>query len=107
MSSSAASDARVVIVESEVHFSLPELGRACDADVTLITALVHEGVLTPMGEHPSAWRFPGATLPLARKAVGVMRDLELSASGVALVLDLFGEIEALRAELKRLVADRR
>lgn len=29
-----------------------------------------------------------------------MRDLELSAPGVALVLDLFGEIEALRAELK-------
>jgi chaperone modulatory protein CbpM len=96
-----------VIVESEVHFSLPELGRACDADVTLIAALVHEGVLTPWGEDPSSWRFAGAALPRARKAVRVMRDLELSISGVALVLDLFEEIEALRVELKRLVAVRR
>jgi chaperone modulatory protein CbpM len=100
VSSSATSNVHVVIVESEVHFSLAELGRACDADVTLITALVHEGVLTPLGEDPSQWRFAGATLPRARKAVRVMRDLELSAPGVALVLDLIGEIDALRAELK-------
>lgn len=102
MSSFAASGAQGVIVETEVYFSLPELGRACDADVTLITALVHEGVLTPLGEDPSQWRFEGATLPRARTAVRVMRDLELSAPGVALVLDLFGEIDALRVELKRL-----
>jgi chaperone modulatory protein CbpM len=100
MSGPDGSITQSVIVETELHFSLPELGRACDADITLIVALVHEGVLTAQGEEPAQWRFSGADLPRARTALRVMRDLELNAAGVALMLDLMGEIQALRAELK-------
>jgi chaperone modulatory protein CbpM len=92
---------QVVIVETQLQFSLPELGRACGADVALLQALVHEGVLIPQGDDPAEWRFGGEALPRARKATRLLRDLELSAPGVALVLDLFDEIEALRSQLRR------
>jgi chaperone modulatory protein CbpM len=90
-----------VIVETELQFSLPELGRACGVDVALLQALVHEGVLIPRGDNPAEWLFGGEVLPRARKATRLLQDLELSAPGVALVLDLFDEIEALRSQLRR------
>jgi chaperone modulatory protein CbpM len=43
-------------------------------------------------------------LPRARTAVRLQRDLELSAAGTAVVLDLLAEIDSLRARLRRLGA---
>jgi chaperone modulatory protein CbpM len=91
-----------VIVESDLQFSLPELCRACGVDAALLEALVHEGALTPLGDAPAHWRFAGTMLARARMASRLSRDLELSASGTALVLDLLDEIGALRAQLQRL-----
>jgi chaperone modulatory protein CbpM len=90
-----------VIVETELQFSLAELGRVCGVEVTLLELLVHEGVLTPQGEDPAQWRFSGAALPRARMATRLLRDLELSASGTALVMELLEEIGTLRAQLRR------
>jgi chaperone modulatory protein CbpM len=91
-----------VVVETEVQFSLAELGRACGVEVTLIEALVSEGVLTPRGEDPAQWHFEGTVLPRARAATRLLVDLELGAPGTALVLELLDEIDALRARLRRL-----
>jgi len=102
MGTAEGSIMQVVIVETEVQFSLPELGRVCGVDVALLEALVHEGVLTPQGSGPAQWRFEGSVLPRARTAARLLRDLELSAPGAALVLDLFDEIESLRAQLRQL-----
>ncbi len=92
-------DTHSVIVETELYFSLHELGRASGVGLTLLETLVHEGVLTPQGDGPAQWRFEGSSLPRARKALRLIHDLELSAPGVALVLDLFDEIHALRSQL--------
>ena len=91
-----------VIVETELQFSLPDLGRACGVGAELIEALVHEGVLAPTGGSPSQWRFAGSELSRARRAARLMRDLDLGAPGAALVLDLFEQIESLRSQLRRL-----
>ena len=90
-----------VLVEEEVQFTLVELCRACAADSAQVIALVDEGVLTPSGAAAHEWRFGGPALQRARAALRLTRDLELSAAGAALVLDLLDEIEALRAQLRR------
>ena len=63
---------------------------------------VSEGVLEPIGEAPTEWRFAGQSLRRARLALSLTRDLELNPPGVALALDLLDEIAALQARLQRL-----
>jgi chaperone modulatory protein CbpM len=104
MADSNIHQADAVLVEDEIHFTLVELGRACQADHEQLIALVDEGVLQPSGDGPQAWRFDGSALPRARAALRLCRDLELSAAGTALVLDLLDEIDSLRARLKRMGA---
>jgi chaperone modulatory protein CbpM len=98
--SSAATD--VVVVETQLLFSLQELSRACGTDTTLLQSLVQEGVLTPQGDNPEQWRFEGTMLSRARRATRLSVALELGASGTALVLELLEEIDTLTAELRRL-----
>ena len=102
MNNESVSATRGVLVEEEIHFSLDELSRACGADVHLLVLLVEEGVLNPANDDPANWRFTGAALPRARKAVRLVRDLDLNTAGTALVLDLLDQIEALRSRLHRL-----
>lgn len=94
--------AQAVIVETGLQFSLPELSRTCGLEAALLEALVHEGALAAQGEDPAQWRFAGTMLARARMASRLSRDLELNASGTALVLDLLDEIGALRAQLRHL-----
>lgn len=94
-----------VLVEKEIQFTLIELSRACHANIDQLVILVDEGVLTPSGDNPRDWRFGGSTLRRARTALRLTRDLELTAAGTALVLDLLDQIEALRSRLRR-VGDR-
>jgi len=102
MNSLELSMSHAVLVETELRFSLEELGRACGVEASVLEALIQEGALTPRGVSRTEWRFEGSLLPRARRATRLMRDLELGAPGTALVLDLFDEIEALRAQLRRL-----
>jgi chaperone modulatory protein CbpM len=91
----------VVVVEEEVVFTLADLSRACGSDESELLALVREGVLEPAGGAPPDWRFSGRSLQRARTALRLARDLELSAAGTALVLDLLAEVDALHARLRR------
>ena len=90
------------IVEDELPMSLAELARACRAQEEQIQVWVGEGVLQPLGDSPSTWRFTGASLRRAKLAVTFTRELEIDTAGVALALDLIDEIEALKASLRRL-----
>ena len=90
------------LLEDDVQFTLVELCRACDADTEQLIALVEAGALTPSGGALPEWRFGGTTLQRARAALRLTRDLELNAAGAALVLDLLDQIEALRAQVRRL-----
>ena len=102
MSNRSLSVIHGVVVETDLQFTLLELSRACHADIDHLVILVEEGVLTPSGDSPQDWRFGGATLRRARAALRLTRDLQLSAPGTALVLDLLDQIEALRARLRRI-----
>ena len=91
------------IVEESVEFSLGELSRASGASEEELSLWVEEGVFEPYGqEQPvEAWRFSGVCLRRATTARRLTRDLGVNAAGVALALDLFEEIEALRKRLER------
>ena len=101
MSQLQVSITHAAIVETDLHFSLDDLCRACGTDAERVAALVHEGVLAPVGDRTMEWRFGGADLPRARRATRLMLELELNAAGAALVLDLVDEVEALRSRLRR------
>ncbi|GAC1376374.1 MAG: hypothetical protein NVS3B3_15120 [Aquirhabdus sp.] len=90
-----------VVVEEEVHLTVHELCRACQAQLEQVQVWVVEGVLEPIGQAPQEWRFSGQSLRRAQLALRLTRDLEVNASGVALALDLLDEIAALQAQLKR------
>ncbi len=91
----------VLVVDEQVEFTLGDLSHACRVQREQLIALVDEGVLQPMGEQPEDWRFSGAALSRARTAVRLSHDLELTPSGVAMVVDLLDEIESLRSRLRR------
>jgi chaperone modulatory protein CbpM len=91
-----------VIVEDNLQFTLIELSQACQADSARLIELVEEGALVPLGTDASTWRFDGSAFRRASVALRLARDLHLNAAGVALVIDLLDEVEALRARLRRL-----
>lgn len=90
-----------VIVEEDARFTLGDLCRACSAERTQLIALVEEGVIEPAGGAPEDWVFSGSALPRARAALRLVRDLDVSVAGAALVLDLLDEVDSLRARLRR------
>lgn len=97
-------DTQCIVVEEHVIFTLDDLCRATGARSEQLLALVHEGVLEPAGSGPEDWRFSGPALPRARAALRLLRDFELDPAAAALVLELLGEIEQLRARLQRIGA---
>ncbi len=100
MSTTKISVLQGVLVDEQIQFTLLELSRVCRVASEQLVELVDEGVLTPKGDNVQTWLFAGSTLRRAMAALRIRRDLELSAAGVALVLDLIDEIEALKARLR-------
>lgn len=89
------------VLDETVTLTLTELSGACRVREEQIIELVEEGIIEPdIQQHH--WAFPSTQLRRAGKAVRLQRDLEINAAGVALVLDLLEEIEALRARLGRI-----
>jgi chaperone modulatory protein CbpM len=89
------------VLDDTIELTLFEFTEACALSTDQIIELVNEGVLDPIGEEPTNWRFHGASLIKARVAVSLQRDLDLNLPGVALALDLLDEIDSLRSELRR------
>lgn len=98
-----SSDARTplgIVVEEQIVFTLSALCRASGAQAEQVHALIDEGLLQPTGQRPEDWQFSGSALRNTRTALRLARDLELDPSGVVLVMELLGEIERLRAQLR-------
>ncbi|PJI84308.1 chaperone modulatory protein CbpM [Yoonia maricola] len=87
---------RVEMVET---LSLSELTVFCDANTDLVITLVDHGVVTPVAQSAPEWEFTPPHIARARKAARLMRDLGLNVAGVALVLDLIEERDALARKL--------
>jgi chaperone modulatory protein CbpM len=94
------------MLDEDVRLDAQALSRSLRCDVELIVTLVHEGVLEPLGESPVDWRFTGPALQRARRAVRLVRDLEINPPGVALALQLLDEITRLEGALARQGDDR-
>ena len=88
------------ILEEQTQLTLDDLCRACAVNATLIVELVDVGVLEPVGREPALWCFGGASLPRARRALRLQRDIGINLAGVALALELMDEIESLRTRLR-------
>lgn len=81
--------------------SLPDLCRFCQADEAWVIELVEHGVLEPKGSSVEHWHFVGTNIVRARKAQRLTRDLGVNIAGVALVLDLLDERDAVMRRLAR------
>lgn len=88
------------LLDDQVYLSLTEISDACATRSDWVIELVEEGILEPSGEERSHWQFSGNSLSRAVRARRLQHDLELNLAGVALVLDLMEEIEALRSRLR-------
>jgi len=87
---------RTDIVEA---LSLQDLCRFCQADETWVVELVEHGVLDPIGSTSGNWRFVGTSIVRAKKARRLNRDLGINTAGIALVLDLLEERDAVLRRL--------
>lgn len=90
----------ICILEEQTELTLADLCRACAVHAERIVELVDVGVLEPIGREPTRWRFGGASLPRARMALRLQRDIGIDLAGVALALELLDEIESLRRRLR-------
>ncbi|MFK7938796.1 MAG: chaperone modulator CbpM [Roseovarius sp.] len=81
--------------------TMAELCRFCHTDETWIVELVEHGVLNPEGASASEWHFRGINIARAKKARRLNRDLGINTAGVAMVLDLLAEREAILRKLAR------
>jgi chaperone modulatory protein CbpM len=97
MKESATTHLEGQLVDEDVEFTLAELCRVTGATEDELTLWVFEGAFDPNGNGPQEWRFSGASLCRVRTAQRLARDLQINAPGIALVLDLLDEIDALRA----------
>jgi chaperone modulatory protein CbpM len=79
--------------------TLKDLCRFCQADEAWLIELVEHGVLDPVGGSSGNWRFVGTNIVRAKKARRLNRDLGVNAAGVALVLDLLEERDAVLRRL--------
>jgi chaperone modulatory protein CbpM len=87
------------IVDDHTLLTVEELCRLCAVDRTYIVELVEEGVLSVTQVDATEWRFAGATVHRARKALRLQRDLEINLPGVALALELLEQLERLSRQI--------
>jgi chaperone modulatory protein CbpM len=86
------------VLDESVTLTLTEVCIACRVEEAQIIELVEEGIIEPDLRRRD-WVFSSVQLSRAGRALRLQRDLDINAAGVALVLDLLEELEALRARL--------
>ena len=87
------------VIEDD-RLTLEQLCEACNVSIDWIHSLIEESIIEPHGQDIQLWRFSGACLIRVRKAVRLQHDLGVNLAGIALALDLIGEIESLREQMK-------
>jgi len=90
------------IIENETRLTMQQLCDACAVRAEYIIELVDEGFIEPSGIEKAHWCFSGLSIQRVQKAKRLQQDLGLNLAGVALAIDLFDEIERLRARLERM-----
>ena len=88
------------IIVPDTVCTLDEICLACHVDADWVAGLVEHGVIEPAGAAMSDWQFTGLAIVRVARAKRLERDLSLNAPGIALVLELLDEIDALRVRLQ-------
>ncbi len=84
------------------EYTLREFCELCGVHAECVVEMVETGVLSPVGERETDWRFSTYTLVRFRRARRLQRDLEINLPGVALSLELLDDLESMRSELRAL-----
>jgi chaperone modulatory protein CbpM len=94
-----------IIWEEQTELTLDDICRACVVQTDYIIELVEEGVLVPTGRGSALWRFTGWHTHQVNIALRLQRDLGINLAGVALVLQLLSEVEALRERVRAIESE--
>lgn len=91
-----------VLLEQATHtYTVNELCERCAINITLVYQFIELGVIEPKNSGEKDWQFSLDDYLRLRKAVRLQKDLDINPSGIALVLDLMDEVEALRAQVEK------
>jgi|SRR5258708_7393401 len=90
------------VVLEEASLTLEQLCDACVVSPDWVTSHVNDGQLQPPGQAPSQWRFSSRDLSRARQIRRLEVAFDATPELAALVTDLIEELDALRAQLRRL-----
>lgn len=85
-----------ITVEDQPELSLEELCRVCQVTPDFLQELIAYGVIEP---HIEGF-FDAQHLRRVRIVRHLQQDLEVNLAGAALVLDLMGQIEEMRAKIE-------
>ena len=90
------------LLDESLELGLADFCRLCHVQEELVVEMVSEGVIDPVGEARTEWRFTGIEVRRAQIALRLTRELDVNLPGAALALDLLDEIEALRRRFHEL-----
>jgi chaperone modulatory protein CbpM len=85
--------------------TLIDLCRISGSSADWVIELVEEGILDPIGQGRTIWRFESTSITVVRKVQRLQSDLRLNIPGVAVVLSLADENAALKRQLQMLEND--
>lgn len=92
----------VELLEQARAVSLRELCQVCGIHAEMVMEMVEFGILEPAGGPPSDWQFPAIALVRSKRALRLVRDLQLNLAGAALALDLLDEMDDMRRQMNLL-----
>jgi chaperone modulatory protein CbpM len=92
-----------VSAEVERKIDFKELCYAVNTSEEFMAKMIEYCIATPVvGERKKDWLFNIETVGLVNKAMRINQDLAIDWSGIALVLNLLDQLDALRSENKSL-----
>lgn len=84
-----------------VVFQADEICGAAGISIEVLTAIVENGIVEPEAVGQS-WQFDLDALAVVKRAARLKYDLEIDWPGIALAIDILGELDSLREENRML-----
>lgn len=89
------------LLDDNAKLSLAELCHVCQMPAEQVIGLVDYGIIEPLETELPHWRFHSVAVRRVKFVKHLQQDLGVNISGAALALELFEELELLRARLRR------
>lgn len=89
---------KAAVFQANTAITIQQVCRACGIERSLIVSMVEHGIVTmQQGEV-----FDSADVTKVSKAARLYRDLNVNVQGIAVILELLDELEAMRAHIATL-----